>query len=172
SAATTPIKVQMDTGIVDFDLAEVAETVGAALTNLLLSRDEEESKIFTEKNRAFVALVARAVSERMVELAKEGKALTLSEREVHLLIEKTLIENNAPDVAKSLLLLRTAGSELTDSLPVQTLVIRRNNQEVAWDMNKVEVAVRKAFLTLGLDSEPAVVVAGSVTDRVRRHNHA
>ncbi|MCD8483972.1 MAG: ribonucleoside-diphosphate reductase subunit alpha [Verrucomicrobia bacterium] len=172
STHETPIKVQMDTGVVDFDLAQVAETVGAALTNLLLSRDEEESKIFTEKNRAFVALVARAVARRMVELAKAGKALTLSEREVHLLIEKTLIENNAPDVAKSLLLMRNAGGDMTEELPIQTLVIRRNNQEVAWDTNKVEIAVRKAFLTLGLDSEPAVAVAESVADRVRRINHA
>ncbi len=163
------IKVSVDGQVVDFDLAEVADVVGAALTNLLLSRDEDEEAIYSAKNREFVALVANAVAENLTSRAKEGKALTLSEREIHLLIEKTLIENNAHDVAKSLLLLRNAGREPAQ-LPLNVRIIRRNNQEALWDANKVEVAVRKAFLTLGYDSEPAVSVAQGVTERVRALN--
>jgi len=150
----------------DFDLAEIADTVGNALTNLLLSRDEEETEIFTEKNRQFVAAVAQAVAEKMVPLVAEGKALTLSEREIYVLIEKTLIDQEAPEVAKSLLLLRHAGRE-PEILPLHVHVLRRNDQEVPWDEAKVEIAVRKAFLTLGLDSEPAVAVSKAVTERVR-----
>jgi len=161
------IKVKIDDTVYDFDLANVADTVGTALTNLLLSRDAEEDSIYSDKNRQFVAAVARAVANRLAQLAKEGKSLTLSEREVDLLIEKTLIENDAPDVAKSLLLLRNAGSE-PHHLPLTVRVIRRNSKEVRWDETKVEIAVRKAFLTLGLDSEPAVAVARAVTERVRQ----
>ena len=36
----------------EFDVTEIADTVGVALTDLLLSREEDE--IFTEKNQAFV----------------------------------------------------------------------------------------------------------------------
>lgn len=163
------VKVSVDGEVVDFDLSEVAEVVGAALTNLLLSRDEDEDSIYSDQNREFVAVVAKAVATRLAELSQEGKPLTLSEREVHLLIEKTLIEQNAHDVAKSLLLLRHGGRE-PEALPLNVRVIRRNNREVPWDQNKVEVAVRKAFLTLGMDSEAAVSVAQGVTNRVRALN--
>lgn len=162
----TTVKIKVGNQTEDFDLAEIADTVGTALTNLMLSRDEGESEIFTDKNRQFVAAVANAVAKRLGELAQEGKSLTLSEGEIYLLIEKTLIENNAPDVAKSLLMLRKSDRE-PDNTPVKVTVIRRNNKEVSWDTAKVEIAVRKAFLTLGLDSEPAVQVADAVADRVR-----
>ncbi len=163
------IKVQQRDAIEEFDLAEVAEKVGIALTNLLLSRDENEDQIFTEKNRSFVASVATTVANRLFELVRKGQALTLSESEVYLLIEKILIENDAHDVAKSLLLLRNAGKE-PEVLPLTVRVIRRNSKEVPWDSSKVEVAVRKAFLTQGMDSEPAVSVAKAVGERVRRLN--
>jgi ribonucleoside-diphosphate reductase alpha chain len=161
------VKVQANDGVEAFDLAEVAETVGTALTNLILSRDEDETDIFNEKNRQFVAAVAGTVARRLAELAKEGKPLTLSESEIYLLTEKTLIENNAPDVAKSLLVLRNKNREPIEPLPVTVRVLRRNNKEVNWDSTKVEIAVRKAFLTLAQDSEPAVAVANAVGERVR-----
>jgi ribonucleoside-diphosphate reductase alpha chain len=163
------LKVNIDGRVHDFDLAAVAEVVGAALTNLFLSRDEDEETIYSDQNRDFVAAVSKAVAVRLTALIHDGNALTLSEREIHLLIEKTLIENNAHDVAKSLLLLRHADREPA-SLPLNVRVIRRNNQEVKWDANKVEIAVRKAFLTQGLDSEPAVSVAQGVTEKVRALN--
>ena len=45
-------------------------------------------------------------------------------------------------------------------------VIRRNGQIVPWNADKIEVAIRKAFLAQKLDSTPAVAVTESVTDRV------
>jgi ribonucleoside-diphosphate reductase alpha chain len=44
-------------------------------------------------------------------------------------------------------------------------VIRRNGKTVEWDTNKIEIAIRKAFLALGLDSSPAVKVAKNVEKR-------
>jgi ribonucleoside-diphosphate reductase alpha chain len=162
------VKVKAGEGVVDFDLAEVAETVGDALTNLILSRDEEETDIFNDANCKFVAAVSRTVATRLGELAKEGKPLTLSESEVYILIEKTLIENDAPDVAKSLLILRNSNRSTGRPAQLNVSIIRRNNKVVQWDTTKVEVAVRKAFLTLGLDSEPAVKVAEAVADQVHK----
>ncbi len=165
----TSVKVRAGESLVDFDLAEVAETVGEALTTLILSREENEAEVYSEGNRSFVAAVARAVAKRLTERAEAGQPLTLNEQEIHLLIEKTLIENDAPDVAKSLLLLHGRhDGMMTEEEPVTVRVIRRNNKIVPWDSAKVEIAVRKAFLTLGLDSEPAVDVAGAVEKRVRR----
>ncbi len=162
------VKVKADGEVADFDLAEIAETVGNALTNLILSRDAEETDIYNDKNCQFVAAVSTTVATRLGELAKEGKPLTLSESEIYLLIEKTLIENNAPDVAKSLLLLRKSTRLPTRPLKLEVSVIRRNNKIVQWDSTKVEIAVRKAFLTLGIDSEPAVQVADAVAEHI--HN--
>ncbi|MEX0323370.1 MAG: ribonucleoside-diphosphate reductase subunit alpha [Puniceicoccaceae bacterium] len=161
------VKVMAGEDVADFDLAEVADTVGTALTNLILSRDEEETDIYNDENCQFVAAVARTVASRLGELAKEGKALTLSEAEIYLLVEKTLIENNASDVAKSLLLLRNSDRNPARPLTITTSIIRRNNKVAAWDTTKVEIAIRKAFLTLGLDSEPAVQVADAVADHIR-----
>ena len=46
------IKIDADGSERDFDLAEIADTIGNALTDLLLSRQDDE--IFTEVNRKFV----------------------------------------------------------------------------------------------------------------------
>ena len=162
------VKVRAGDNVADFDLAEVADTVGSALTNLILSRDDSETDIFNDKNCQFVAAVAKTVATRLGELAKEGKPLTLSESEVYLLVEKTLIENDAPDVAKSLLILRNSTRGPSRPANLNVSVIRRNNKIVPWDTTKVEIAVRKAFLTLGMDSEPAVKVADAVAEHI--HN--
>ena len=44
-------------------------------------------------------------------------------------------------------------------------LIRRSGQVVPWNSSKIEVAIRKAFLSLHLDSEPAVKVSDEVTRR-------
>jgi ribonucleoside-diphosphate reductase alpha chain len=48
-----------------FNLADVADEIGAALTDLLLSREEKD--IFNEENRAFVANVAHSVATRLLD---------------------------------------------------------------------------------------------------------
>jgi ribonucleoside-diphosphate reductase alpha chain len=49
---------------------------------------------------------------------------------------------------------------------VTTKVIRRNGQLVPWNHNKIEIAVRKAFLSMEMDSAPAVQVAEAVSRSV------
>lgn len=153
----------------EFDLAEIADTIGAALTDLLLSRREEE--IFTEINRKFVAKVAESVGQVLAAQIEQGKELKLSAHDVNLLIEKALIENEAYDVAKSLVLSREQ-RDSEEREPVSIRLIRRNGHVVPWNEAKIEIAVRKSFLSLELDSSPAIGIAQAVTDRLNRSGQA
>jgi len=167
------VRISDGAGDRDFHIAEVAEVIGEALTNLMISREENE--IYTPKNRELVVESARIVADRLIErMAEEegGVAPRLSFDELHRLIEKALVENDAYDVAKSLVISRS-----NDGSPVlpegnlggvdssQIRLIRRSGQVVPWNSSKIEVAVRKAFLSLRLDSEPAVRIAEQVTQK-------
>ncbi|MFP4261465.1 MAG: ATP cone domain-containing protein, partial [Opitutales bacterium] len=164
------IKIEVDGAERSFDLAEIADTIGAALTDLMLSREEED--IFNEANREFVASVAQSVGDALAEQIDQGNALKLSTNDVHLLIEKALIESDAHDVAKSLVFGRGKGTAHRERAPVAIRLIRRNGQVVPWSEAKIEIAVRKAFLSLHLDSGPAVEIARAVTDRLNEGGQA
>jgi ribonucleoside-diphosphate reductase alpha chain len=108
------IKVTRGTEEHIFNLADVADEIGNALTDLLLSRDQLD--IFTETNRGLVANVAHSVAEKLAEQVADGRSLRLSENDLSLLIEKALIENDAHDVAKSLVFSRSARGGVRTSL--------------------------------------------------------
>jgi len=141
------------------DAAQIADIVGAALTDLLVARQEQD--IFTESNRQFVAAVAsdvvRVLSQSGVQV---GEGLVLQA------IEDALVRYNRHDVAKSLLFSR--GGEVTpvDPLAITTRLMRRNGQVVPWLPNKITTAVRMAFLSLEQDPAPSVRVTAAVTRRV------
>jgi len=161
----------------EFNLEDVADEIGLALTDLLLSREEKD--IFNEENRGFVASVAKSVASLLLGTVKEGNALRLSENDLSLLIEKALIENDAHDVAKSLVFHRsikhpdvvTVENEEVDT-PVTVRLIRRNGTVVPWNQNKIEIAIRKACLSVKEDPEAALEVARSVTNRIRTGEEA
>lgn len=159
------LKLESQEGTVDIDLADIADMVGNALTNLLASREDQD--VFNEKNQQFVANITREVGKHLLDIPQvAGSAHSISQRALNLEIEKTLVDHNAHDVAKSLVINRS------HLIPVQQpastcKVIRRNNQVVPWNENKVEIAIRKAFLSLEKDSSPAIDVAQAVSLRVR-----
>jgi ribonucleoside-diphosphate reductase alpha chain len=137
-----------------FDLAEIADTLGKAVTNVHLARGEKGA-IFTPETRAFVARIIREVAANLAALSLRQSPLRISLNDLYELIEKTLIDNSAYDVAKSLLLNRS--NKLVPAGPHATAgvrVIRRNNHVVPYIDQKVEIAVRKAFLSLQRDSAP------------------
>ena len=106
------VRITDGAGDRDFHIAEVAEVIGEALTNLMISREENE--IYTPKNRALVVESARIVADRLIERMaeeEEGGAPRLSFDELHRLIEKALVENDAYDVAKSLVISRSSEGE-------------------------------------------------------------
>ncbi len=155
-----------------FALAEVADTLGKALTNVCLARGEKE--IFTAANRAWVVAICRELAGNLTDLAQERSPLRLTLNALYELIEKTLVDNNAYFVAKSLLLNRARKLSVDREAAAQTAfrVIRRNNQVVPWNEQKVEIAIRKTFLSLHTDSSPAVAITKAVADRVQASKQA
>jgi ribonucleoside-diphosphate reductase alpha chain len=164
----SPMDLKLSADGVEKDLspAEVAEIVGDALTTLLLSR-EQEKDIFSDENCQLVADITGKVAEVLVALTERRSQKHVSREELHLAIEKALVRQEAYDVARSLVTHRanevinqTAGPK------VSTQLLRRNGQLVPWNPNKIEIAVRKAFLALHLDSSPAIEVTQAVNERV------
>ena len=142
------------------DAALIADIVGAALTDLLVAREEQE--IFTESNRLFVAAIASDVARHLsLSGTQVGETLVLQA------IEDALVRYNRHDVAKSLLFSRGSNGAATDEpVSITTRLMRRNGQIVPWIPNKITVAVRLAFLSLAQDPAPSVRVAAGVTRRV------
>jgi ribonucleoside-diphosphate reductase alpha chain len=156
----------------DLSPAEVAGIVGDALTTLLMSR-EQEKDIFSEANCEMVAEITRKVSEVLVTLAEPRTEKEISREELHLAIEKALVRREAFDVARSLVTHRGHDLPKTGKGPaISTQLLRRNGQLVPWNPNKIEIAVRKAFLALHEDSSAAVAVTQAVNERVREGRQA
>jgi ribonucleoside-diphosphate reductase alpha chain len=176
----TPIPgiiVTRATGEEEFSLADVADTIGEALTDLLLSRQEQEERIWNAENRNFVSGVSFSVVKSLMQQVQRGGSIKLSQNDLYLLIEKALIENDAHDVAKSLVFARSfeKNGEIVVSdgpHPMPVRLIRRNGNVVPWSETKIETAVRKAFLDLRKDPEPAARIAHGVTQRVRSGDSA
>ncbi|MFT3991336.1 MAG: ribonucleoside-diphosphate reductase subunit alpha [Luteolibacter sp.] len=156
-----------------FSLEDVADAIGDSLADLLIARREDEKSIFSDVNQKFVSDVAHSVAASLTKSLDEVGRLRLSESDLYLLIEKALLENEAYDVAKSLAFRRSMEKNgavdiyaAQAALPVR--LIRRNGNVVPWSETKIEIAVRKAFLTIKENPEPAAEVAKGVTERVRR----
>lgn len=169
------VRVETDERRGCLDVARIAETVGRALTDLLLSRNQQD--IYNEENQNFVAQVVCEVVKTLTQKGGINGDNTFSDYDVNLIIEKILINKNAHDVALSLVQNRSNGIKNAANLQgnqsnVKVRLIRRNAQVVPWDQNKIEIAVRKAFLFLQNDSEPAVRVAEAVTQGVLQLNQA
>ena len=141
--------------------AALADLLGEALTNLLVARRESDN-IFTPQNRDFVAAVAVEVA---FQLQKAGAEV--SQGQVLTALEASLVRHNRHDIAKSLLFSRGPSAEAPEAVAIKTKLMRRNHQVVPWNQDKIEIAVRKSFLSLELDSSPAEAVAAAVTRRVR-----
>lgn len=175
--APSAIKVKIGSAERDFDLGEIADTVGNALTDLFIARRQEEN-IFSEDNQHLVQIISRAVSQELQQTSASsgGDLATLNAHEIYQVIERALIKHNAHDVARSIIVRRQRMEKESTStteppaapqpLLIPTKVIRRNGQLVPWNQNKIEIAVRKAFLSLELDSSPAVEVAEAVSRTV------
>ena len=158
----------------DLSIAKIAETVGKAVTDLALSRKQDD--IFNDTNRLLVANIVKSVTEILTTKAEsedtDGTVL-LSATDLTAIIEMALVRQNAHDVAKSLLIRRKAAHARRDISMDSTekplcRVIRRNGEVVSWDPNKIEIAVRSTFLSLGMDSTPAKEISDALTDRIAR----
>ncbi len=148
-----------------FDKSEIMDTIGSALTNVLLSKNEKN--IFTEQNRDWVKSVANQVCDKLESKSQATRESRFGLSEVYDIIERTLVDNDAYDVAKSMLMNRQRKLAADHNLGLKSLrLIRRNGQVVPWKAEKVEIAVRKAFLTLEMNSDPALNIAKAITEQL------
>lgn len=151
----------------EFEVGLVGEIVGDAMAAVLLSQGRDD--LDTAENRTFAKSISRNVVDRLGTLG--GARLSISEYDLSVLIEAVLIEAGAFDVAKSLVSQRSRLPKAeTPSSTVK--LIRRNQQVVPWSGDKIEIAVRKSFLSLGLNSEPAVEIAANVEQKVLASGNA
>ena len=149
-----------------FDLAEIADTLGRAVASVHLARGET-ANIFTPESRTFVGRIVKEIAANLLAQALLASPLRVTLNDLYVLIEKTLVDNNAYDVAKSLLLNRSRKILTPAPHAMGTIrVIRRNKQVVPFIAQKIEIAVRKSFLSLKTDSTPAIAVTQAVAARV------
>ena len=163
-----------------FTHADIVTLIGEAFTDLMLVRQEQE--IFTDKNRQLVTRIASAISTELSSryaspADQEQSAIRVSQ--LSHIIQQTLVREQAYDIARSLLARHQDALPLhdedshftpTSSKPMQCRVIRRNGHVVSWNQNKIELAIRKAFLSLQMDGSPASAIAQTITDRIASEN--
>ncbi|HVW88888.1 MAG TPA: ribonucleoside-diphosphate reductase subunit alpha [Gaiellaceae bacterium] len=133
-------------------IADAIATVAAARRGTL---DETEA----------LALVRDAAAAARARIDRLGELPRLAPDDVFVLVEAALIEQGATDVAKALVM-RRSHSTVAQVAGAPRLV-RRSGHVVAWNEQKIEIAIRKAFLSLSLDPEPAARIAERVSLRAR-----
>ena len=160
-----------------YTTGDIATMIGDALTDLMLSRQEQE--IFTEKNRRLVTQIATLVSTDLAARTRgtgSEERTSVSADDITRLIERALVRNNAYDLARSIITRhQTADGRdgtdndtfmLTNAAPT-CRIIRRNGHVVNWNQNKLEIAIRKAFLSEKMDADPAVDISRTLSIRLR-----
>ncbi|MEC5126594.1 ribonucleoside-diphosphate reductase subunit alpha [Verrucomicrobiales bacterium BCK34] len=167
------IIVQVGNEKTNLSVERIAETVGKAVTDLALSRKQDD--IYNDRNRQLVANIVKSVTEMLANKEQDEDsdgAILLSAEELSSIIEVALVKQNAHDVAKSLLHRRKSANANRNTVPSGEKplcrVIRRNGEVVAWNPNKIEIAVRSSFLSQGMDSTPAREISNAITARIAR----
>lgn len=167
------IVVQVGDEKTNLSIERIAETVGKAVTDLALSRKQDD--IYNDRNRLLVSNIVKSVTEMLSNKEQSEDSdgsILLSAEELSSIIEVALVKQNAHDVAKSLLHRRKSANANRAVVPTGEKplcrVIRRNGEVVAWNPNKIEVAVRSSFLSQGMDSTPAREISNAITARISR----
>ena len=143
-----------------------ATIVGNALATFHFARGNKE--VDTDENRTFVRDTTQRVVARLARLGETGREARLTDYDLSVLVEAALIEKGAFEIAKALVMQRTTVPHSAETLHESEMrLIRRSGQIVPWSTDKIEVAVRKAFLSMKMDSDNAMTIAQRVCDRAR-----
>jgi ribonucleoside-diphosphate reductase alpha chain len=145
-------------------LADIARPVADAVATLALASGEAAAD--SAAGRAIVRAIARDVSARLNDAARDG-ADRLTGHDLSTLAEAALIAGGYLEVAKALVMRRAlpaAGAPTRAGVGAPRL-IRRSGEVTEWAPGKIETAVRTAFLSLSLDTEPAAAIAQRVSER-------
>jgi len=144
-----------------YDLRQACVWIAQALGTVAAARGEE---LDAEPAEAFVRDTALALAARLRLLGEQPQMTT---PDLSVLVEAALIEQGALDVAKALVMRRSHTVAEAPAAADEPKLQRRSGHVVAWNTRKIEVAVRKAFLSLSLDPEPAMRIAERVSLRAR-----
>jgi ribonucleoside-diphosphate reductase alpha chain len=144
-----------------YDLRDACRWIAEALGTLAAARGEALNAVAAE---ALLRDTALAVVARL-RLLGDQPQVTMPDLSV--LVEAALIEQGALDVAKALIMRRSHAVPEAPAAGGEPHVRRRSGHVVAWNTRKIEVAIRKAFLSLSFDPEPAGRIAERVSLRTR-----
>ncbi|MFZ4767345.1 MAG: ATP cone domain-containing protein, partial [Roseimicrobium sp.] len=158
-----------------FDMGEIADTLGNALADLQTSRQHHDD-IFTERNRDLVRTITLTVADELARRVRESQerdeagSPLLRATDIYRIIERTLVRYDQHDLARSVLTRMQKNVPTQAGTPqpimVPTKVIRRSGEAVPWNQHKIEAAVRKAFLSSEMNSEPSVAIAEAISRRM------
>ena len=173
----TEVWIQESDRVTPFSPIKVARIVGEALTNVQFARGiRDVETVDTSENCAFVKSVTERVMGRIATIGERRESkrdVRLSEYDLSVLIEAVLIEKGTFDIAKALVMQRAQVATSGPSTVHGTVrLIRRNGQVVPWNPDKIEVAVRKAFLSRQLESDPALEISQKVVRRAEEMGQA
>jgi ribonucleoside-diphosphate reductase alpha chain len=155
--ASELVLVEEDGGEGALGLARIAAPVADAVATLALAGGEPEAD--TAAARAIVRAVTADVAERL----ESARRVTV--HDLSALVEAALIGAGYVDVAKALVLRRGLPPVAAAQREGVLRLIRRSGEVTGWNAAKIETAIRQAFLSLGLDSEPAEGLAERVSER-------
>jgi ribonucleoside-diphosphate reductase alpha chain len=141
--------------------------VAGALT--ALSQAHGEGDADTAAGRG---IVRGAVAHVLARLGGEQGAARITEADLSALAEAALIDAGQYEVAKALVMPRALPTPRDVAAATTLKLIRRSGDVVAWNPAKIEVAIRKAFLSLQADPEPAAALTRRVSERAQQIRQA
>jgi ribonucleoside-diphosphate reductase alpha chain len=173
SALPDLVVVDEDGGSQPFTPSLAATLVADALATLALAHGEPTAD--TAAGRAIVRATTQQATDRLAAAAGAG-ARRVTVHDLSTLVEAALIAAGHYEVAKALVLRRAAdtgaaAAAARDAAPASAApaaplrLIRRSGDVTDWTAAKIEVAIRKAFLSTQTDSQPAFALAERVSER-------
>lgn len=166
---------------VQFDLAQIAITIGCATVALKMARGEPEESWYDvgaslDPAKALAVLVrdmlVKAALDRGVVNAMDpnSKPPIFDENDIYQAIEAVLLRNELNDVLRAVIMRREFRMAKGHQIPSGIRIMRRNGDLSPWNTNKVEHAVRRAFISVEEASAPSVEVAAAVELRAKAEN--
>jgi len=162
-ASDTPVLtvVGADGGETPFAAAAAGTLVADALATLAAAHGEERAD--TAVGRGIV----RATTAQVVARLGDAGATRVTEHDLSAVVEAALIDMGHFEIAKALVIARAVPEGRATPADGALRLIRRSGDVVGFAEAKIELAIRKAFLSLQADPSPAVRLAERVTERVR-----
>jgi ribonucleoside-diphosphate reductase alpha chain len=133
--------------------------VADALSTLAAARGELQAD--TAVGREIVRSITSAVVTRLADL----QPTVITSADLSALVEAALIGSGHYEVAKALVVTRTRPAEANGAATPTLRLIRRSGEVVPWSTAKIETAVRKAFISVQHDPQPATNLAVRVAER-------